>query len=377
MAETIGLVRQWNLLAGLSSRPQGATVDELVRQHGASIKTIRRDLKTLRTAGFPLEETRGDHGRHTWRLAPDRALVPMSFNWEEAISLCLARRFLEPLAGTQFWTAASRAFRKVQGVLDQNQLQYLNRMAKAFHLTSRGTADKYAAKAALCDQLTGAIEEHVMVDLTYQSEKATEPASRTVYPLGWVVHKNALYLVAHAPDHDERRLYKLDRVESALITKLQFQPPVDFSLDDFLTGAFGVYRGNGKAEITVRVRFLPNVARAVKEKQYHASQRLTPERSGSVLAEYKLGAVQEIKSWLLSWGANAVVLEPPSLVEEMRAEVEALRVVYGPQVRGSVKSESRPGPGTGAEADAAGESENTTDAEGEAPPKPSKRRRPR
>lgn len=111
------LVRQWNLLAALSARQSGTTVAALAIEHGVGQKTIRRDLLALKGAGFPLFETFGDHARKEWRLAPDAAIPPLSINWMEDISLYLARQFLTPLAGTYFWTSASRVFDRPRATL--------------------------------------------------------------------------------------------------------------------------------------------------------------------------------------------------------------------------------------------------------------------
>jgi predicted DNA-binding transcriptional regulator YafY len=342
MAETSALLRQWKILAALSSRAAHTTVRDLAREHAVSEKTICRDLAMLKRAGFPFEETLGDYGRKQLRLSPAKALPALSLNWEEAIALWLARRFMKPLAGTNFWTAVNRAYAKVRAVLGDEPLRYVERMASAFHLTGGDGGEKYAAKALVCDELTRAIEERRMTDLVYQSENATEPVSRTVYPYGWVVHHDSLYLVAHAPDHGQQRLYKLDRMESVKVDALQFQRSPDFSLSHFFAGSFGVFRGDGQAPIAVRIRFLPAVARAIGDKQFHPSQQLTRERDGSITAEFELTATQELKSWLLSWGANAVVLEPQALADEMRAEAESLVRLYTPKKSDAVDGTPSP-----------------------------------
>ena len=68
MNEESPLIRQWILLRTLAARKYGATVKELAREAGVSIKTIRRDLETFQTAGFPLQEVVGDFGRKKWHL---------------------------------------------------------------------------------------------------------------------------------------------------------------------------------------------------------------------------------------------------------------------------------------------------------------------
>ena len=109
MSENAPLVRQWILLRRLSSHRLGLTVREMADELHVNQKTIRRDLETFQQAGFPLEEIPQDHGRKAWRLAPDRNPPGLNFAYDEALALYLGRRFLEPLAGTPFWTASQPA----------------------------------------------------------------------------------------------------------------------------------------------------------------------------------------------------------------------------------------------------------------------------
>lgn len=84
--------------------------------------------------------------------------------------------------------------------------------------------------------------------------------------------------------------------------------------------SFGVFQGEGEAEHTVRVRFSATVARYVAEGQWHASQQLTRQPDGSLLAEFHLSTTEEIKRWILSFGRHAEVLEPEELRQEIRDE---------------------------------------------------------
>ena len=67
----------------------------------------------------------------------------------------------------------------------------------------------------------------------------------------------------------------------------------------------------------MKVRFSPTVARYVEESNWHASQKLTKQKDGGVVAEFDLDNTEEIKRWILSFGRHAVALEP----EELRAAV--------------------------------------------------------
>ena len=87
--------RQWRILLCLLARRNGQSLKELAAEVGVNIRTIRRDLDTLRGAGFALEERVSDHGRKHWIVANSPAKDPIRFTWPEAVSLHLGRRLLE------------------------------------------------------------------------------------------------------------------------------------------------------------------------------------------------------------------------------------------------------------------------------------------
>ena len=129
-----------------------------------------------------------------------------------------------------------------------------------------------------------------------------------------------------APDHRDIRHWKVDRIEDAEVTQVHFNRPDDFDLHEHLAKSFGVFHGDG--EVHVKVRFAPTVARYVTESKWHSSQALTPQKDGSLIAEFDLGHIEEIKRWIQSFGRHAVVLEPEQLRAEIVGQLNALRLAY-------------------------------------------------
>jgi proteasome accessory factor B len=105
----------------------------------------------------------------------------------------------------------------------------------------------------------------------------------------------------------------------------RFERPEDFDLQKHLSKSFGVYHGD--EEVCVKVRFLPAVVRYVEESTWHPSQKLTKQRDGSLIAEFTVDGIEEIKRWIMSFGKYAQVVEPAQLrdqvVEEMKEAVAA------------------------------------------------------
>lgn len=325
MAEQTPLVRQWIVLKTLSARRHGVTVAELAQELSVHEKTIRRDLETFQQAGFPLDEEVGEHGRKSWRLRHAGGSPEIAFAFDEALALYLGRRFLDPLAGTYLWQAAQNAFKKVRACLGPAALAYLDKMAGGLHHTQVGASD-YSQQADLIDELLRGVEERKATHLVYQSLQATEPVTYEVHPYGLAYHRGSLYLIAWSRDHDEVRTFKVDRVREVEVSAFPFHRPEDFDLERYLSGSFGIFRGDG--EVRVVVRFAPAVARYVSESRWHASQELQPQADGSVRAEFQLSSTEEIMRWLLGFGRHAVVLEPDELREALRAEAAAVAAHY-------------------------------------------------
>jgi predicted DNA-binding transcriptional regulator YafY len=184
----------------------------------------------------------------------------------------------------------------------------------------------YADKAEVIDRLLIAIEESKATFITYHSSRSSEPLTYDIHPYGLIEHRGSLYIVGHSQQHNEVRHWKVDRIEQVDVTKVPFQRPADFDLARHLSGSLGVY--HGRETIRVRVRFAPSAARYVGEKQMHASQRVTMERDGSAIAEWTLSSTVEAKSFVLSFGAAAEVLEPVELRRDVANELRRAGQLY-------------------------------------------------
>jgi len=92
-----------------------------------------------------------------------------------------------------------------------------------------------------------------------------------------------------------------------------------------MKSSFGVFQG---PPVKVRVRFAADIADYIREKIWHETQQIEAQNDGTIIFEAEVAGIDEIKFWILKWGAKARVLEPESLRELMRAEAEAMVANY-------------------------------------------------
>lgn len=84
----------------------------------------------------------------------------------------------------------------------------------------------------------------------------------------------------------------------------------------------------GEELVTVKVLFKGDAARLVKEYERHRADRIVDNGDGSIIFEKKVSSYKEIMRWILGYGSQAKVLEPPALISVIQKEISAMKEVY-------------------------------------------------
>jgi predicted DNA-binding transcriptional regulator YafY len=127
-----------------------------------------------------------------------------------------------------------------------------------------------------------------------------------------------LYVIGHDHKSGEVRTFAVDRIGSATLLEQRFEVPADFDFEARTASAFGVV---ADAPEPVRIRFAPRWALYVQEHEWHPSQQLSRTPEGGVELSMEVGVGDELRGWVLSFGAGAEVLEPDALRAEVAAEL--------------------------------------------------------
>jgi len=328
------LARQWRIVRYLSDHPAGTGYVELGRMLGAAQRTVYRDLETLRAAGFPISRAR-EHGKPVWRLggpagaagaAPGGALPALTFTRAELTALSLARQMLLSMPGSPFDAAARGAFHKIQAACDRDGLRVLETADRRLYADLR-RARPYTERQVWFQELLDAIGRSRTVRIKYWTMERRAESLREVDPYGIVFHEGAFYLVGRCHWRDDVRTFLVDRVRAVTATDRFFSVPEGFSVREHFRDAWGLIKA--KALVTVRIRFAPRVARIVAEGRWHTSQRVEPAGDGSAVLSVKVAGWEELRRWVLSFGADAEVLEPADLRASVAEEANRLGAVYG------------------------------------------------
>jgi len=294
------MVRLFNMIFYIQNNP-GCTAEELARRCGVSLRQCYRDLRTIQDAGFPLYHDRG------YRMIEGSMLKAIAFTMEEALALIYGIKLLEQQKG--IIKAPGQVKEKLLALLPKAFSNEIERIGQRVEIEVAPAAD-YSGKESIFRTINEAIKNHTVLQMKYYSFSRDEVTDRLVEPYQLVFKDGFWYLVAFCHRNQETRLFRIDRIRGLERTEQTFTPPADYSYEEYMGAAWQMERGE---EFPFKVRFFFRSARFVRETNFHPSQEITEEPGGTVIFTAKACSLRSILRWILTFGDEAEVLEPPEL----------------------------------------------------------------
>ncbi len=306
------LERLINLVIALRETRRAMTAAEIRERvagygqpdHGAFRRMFERDKADLRDLGVPIETV----SLEPWEERPGYRIDPRRYNLPDV--------HLEPdeLAALALAVEAT-------GLTDQGSPGLLKLEVAAGEPGGRPaqrprigiTLDAPHRETLVAAQVTATV-----VRFTYRP-LGRDASKRTVDPYAIVHRRGRWYLVGRDHDRDERRAYRLDRIEGKVTTVGEpgaFQPPPDdIGTDDVLPAP--PPGGPETAEVLAHDDVAWQVAR-------RARGGGVPSEPGWTRFTVGVRDPEEFVTWALSFGPDVVVVSPPEL---RRQVVESLRAL--------------------------------------------------
>ena len=325
MARGDQLGRQWKIIQALMSSRRGKSVSELALELECHIRTVYRDLEALQAAGFPFYNEQ--IGRQSFWSLMDAAKrkIPIPLDLTELMALYFSRDMMKMLKDTVFYDSLETLFQKIKATLPQAYITYLSRIETSLSVHAK-PYKPYGDYREIIDRVNEAVLQKRCLRMDYYTMHRREKVSRTVAPYKIWFFDGSFYLIGYCRLRKDVRIFALDRIRRLETTPETFEIPESFDMGAFMKSSFGVFHG---APVRVKVRFSPDIAGYITEKIWHDSQIIEHEPDGAVLFTAEVAGTDEIKFWILNWGAKAEVLEPISLREAIRTEARAMLEVYG------------------------------------------------
>ncbi len=324
MARGDQLGRQWTILQTLIASRIGKSASDLAREMNCHPRTVYRDLEALQIAGFPVY-TRREEGKKLWMLIDTfKTQIPIPLTLTELLALYFSRNMLNVLKNTVFYDSLASLFQKVKTTLPPDYIHYLEQFEKSL-MAGQKPYKQHGDYQKIIDAVNQAIAGKICLEITYYTMSRNQETIRTVAPYKIWFLDGAFYLIGFCHLRKEVRLFALDRIKAFHVTDESFEVSETFSVEDFMKASFGVFHGELEK---VKIHFDADTAGYIKEKIWHATQRIHNQDDGSIIFEAEVAGTDEIRFWIMQWGAGATVVEPESLRQKVRSEAEAMVDVY-------------------------------------------------
>lgn len=305
----------------LHEHPDGISAQALADRIGVSKRTIYRDLDAMDLdAGLPIWSDRGRYG-----LEGGAFLPPLALTLHEATTLFLAARMLAKTSD-EHDSELIGAFVKLAHILPPVLAEHI-----------RATVDAFAATPAnptftrVFRVLAEAWAGRRVVEIEYDAgvyDPSKGPRRTRVRPLAIEPSAltHALYLIGFDEGRSGRRTFKVERILSASLTPETFAAPTGEAPARELLRAWDVIADEEPLDVVIR--FSPAVAKRAAETRWHPSQEIEEQPDGSLLWRGRVAGMREIRIWIMGWGADAEVLEPPELRDDIATDLGRAAGLY-------------------------------------------------
>ncbi len=300
-------------------RKQVIRAEDLASIFETSVRTIYRDIQALSEAGVPVIGAPG----LGYSLVEGYFLPPISFTVDEAVALLIGAEFIKQKFDDDYGTGAQSSCGKIEAILPEIVRLEAARVRKTIRLLSPEAHANFVKEKEYLVIVRRAILEERKISFRYSKSMpevdGTRQSYRIVAPYGLVFVHGSWILIAWCDLREGMRHFRLSRMTELTILEERFIMPSDFNLSDY------------EPPDDRNLRVVLQINRAIEDKVKEINNfymESIEENEDSLRAIFRVRHPDELLNWILSWGADVVVLEPEPLRNRVREEIQKMLKRY-------------------------------------------------
>jgi proteasome accessory factor B len=281
-------------------------------------RMFERDKNELRDLGIPLEvgKVSALDPSEGYRINRDAYALPaVELTPDEAAAVAVATQLWE---SPELITATQGALLKLRAAgVDVDPLDAGAPVA----IASPAGVPGLRGSEDVLGILLSAIDSRRAVQFPHRPSRAEPFTKRTVEPWGVITERGRWYLVGHDRDRDDTRVFRLSRIgpEVAAVGPTgAVTAPDDVDLRRIVAETVAETPTGGQARVWVA----EGRATALRRDGRSVSARQLAGRGGEVI-ELDIGSADRLARDIAGYGADAVVLEPESLRDDVLARLRS------------------------------------------------------
>lgn len=300
-----------NILMLLLERRK-ATAKELAARYGVSTRSVYRYVDELCVCGVPIDVERGRYGG--LKIADTYRLPTGYFTRDEYSATINALNAMISQVSDENLIKARQKLESRQKAERKNLSICGNIIVDG---GSWGDGKKFTGKMQICEQ---AVSECRSLYIDYYSRGGVH-SKRVIDPHVLIYKQNVWYVYAFCHTKQQFRTFKIGRIKSATFTDKTFERKA-FTRDEIDLNFY--YSGDQLIDVTFKIapEFLADA------EDWLGIDALEQTGDGFI-AQVTLPDDDSLVSKILSYGGAVQVLNPPSLIERVRAAAKKIAAEYG------------------------------------------------
>ncbi|MDR2870831.1 MAG: WYL domain-containing protein [Deferribacteraceae bacterium] len=294
------------------------SLSELAEELDCSVNTVKRKLDELGKFGGGRILSEKDGRKEVYWMEKDNKLK-LNLNADGLRELMICKNFLSNIMPESIKKEMNTALLRASEYANEDSFD-LNSFAGVGITVSKGRID-YSKFQAQYDALVKAVVAKRVCSITYKNGNTLKTRSiapvniialgGTIYVQGWVIAETGKAVAKYTSP----LVLSLHKIAQVQLEKRSWEtlPAIDAS-------SFGLLN---TGRIKAVVKFTGYVTEYIQDRIWSDDQTIEPCEGGIILT-FTSSSKPELISWVLSFGAQAELLEPAELRQELRREAEGM-----------------------------------------------------
>lgn len=300
--------------------PNAAT---FIKELEVDRRTILRDIDYLRDRmGIPICYNNRERGYFLSESVESIPLLEMSES--DLLWLFVGQHLLQQAANDELANQVRESFQRISNLFGST---ISVRWEQLSALLSSKTTGLGAAELRTFRAISEGLSRHMEIRFDYQKSTKAPVERRRVCPVHSAFVNGQWYLFGYDLARTATRTFVFSRMSKVTVTTKSFEPSGLPAISELLQHGFGVKHSVEKPT-HVKLRVSSDIAHLIRERKWHASQKITPQEDGGLLLEFKINTFRELSNWICSWGPRMEVLEPLALRKSLAKTLREAADLY-------------------------------------------------
>ncbi len=283
------------------------TASDIADRFETSLRTVYRDIKTLKNAGIPII---GDPGIG-YSITDGYKLPPIMFNEGEALSLLTAEKFMVNITDNETQDYYSSAMNKIRAVLRSSEKQALDILDDSIAITQY----KLEEHKPYLQELFKCIASKQLIQISYEKAGGGSPSERILEPIGCYHQSNHWYLVAYCQEKKDYRTFKINRIQNLTSLETTYTR-THINLQHYLEEQAKAWKAQQKGQV-VEVLFDHSIAEHAQRRKYYFGLIEEINEEDGIRMKFWVPSIELMARWLVAFTNKAQIIQPKALHDRL------------------------------------------------------------